>query len=189
MAAYIHKANGTIEGVIREILRVLKSLLSEFHLSQEAWPGAIPLVQSALNQASIPSLGGVVPITVFTGLPAQNPLDVVWRKDQEKFIEARKTSEEIRALTGSLRGLLWEMHKKVTSTVSSLRTQKRRKFEKHQLPNFEIGDFVLLAAPEKSFLQRSVQRGLALIELSRCLKSCISGWTLGTWGKKDGSHF
>ena len=52
----------------REILKVLKSLLFEFRLSQESWPGVIPLVQSALNHASLPSLGGLAPITVFTGL-------------------------------------------------------------------------------------------------------------------------
>jgi hypothetical protein len=79
----------------------------------------IRLVQSALNHACIPSLGGLAPITVFTGLPAQNPLDVIWRKDQEKFIETRKTAEEIRAVTHSSRDALLEMHKKVTSTASS----------------------------------------------------------------------
>jgi hypothetical protein len=73
--AYIHQANGTIERVNREILNVLKSLLSEFRLSQQSSPGMIPLVQSALNHASSPSLGGVAPITVFTGLLAQNPLE------------------------------------------------------------------------------------------------------------------
>ena len=124
-------------------------LLSEFRLCQESWPAVIPLLQSALNHASLPSLGGMLPITVFTGLPAQNPLDVIWRKDHEKFIETQKTAEEIGALTNSLRDALLEMHKKVASTASRLRTQKRRKFEKHKLPNFEIGDFVLLAAPEK----------------------------------------
>jgi hypothetical protein len=36
------------------------------------------------------------------------------------------------------------MHKKVTWNASRLRTQKRRKFEKHKFPNLEIGDFVLL---------------------------------------------
>jgi len=41
VTAYIHQANGTIERVNREILKVLKSLLSELRLSQESWPGVI----------------------------------------------------------------------------------------------------------------------------------------------------
>jgi len=73
------------------------------------------------------------------------------KKNHEKFIETRKTAEEIRALTVSLQDALSEMRRKFTSTASRLRTQKRRRFEKHQLPNFEIGDFVLLAAPPNKF--------------------------------------
>jgi len=42
VTAYIHQANETIERVNREILKVLKSLLSEFRLSQESWPEVIP---------------------------------------------------------------------------------------------------------------------------------------------------
>jgi len=43
-----------------------------------------------------------------------------FQKDHDKFIETRKTAEEIRALTDSLRDSLLEMHKKVTSTASDL---------------------------------------------------------------------
>ena len=38
---YIHQANATIERVNRKILKLLKSLLSEFRASQEPWPGVI----------------------------------------------------------------------------------------------------------------------------------------------------
>jgi hypothetical protein len=69
VTAYIHQENGTIERVNREILQVLKTLLSEFRLSQESWPGVIPFVQSGLNHASLPTLGGLASINVFTGLP------------------------------------------------------------------------------------------------------------------------
>ena len=66
-------------------------------------------------------------------------------------MKLRKTAEEIRALTDSFRDALLETHHKVTWTASRLPTQKRRKFEKHNFPNFEIHDFVLLAAPENQF--------------------------------------
>ena len=153
MTAYIHQANRTIERVNREILKVSKSFLSQFRLPQESWPGVIPLVQNALNHASLPSIGGLAPITVFkfTGLPAQNPLAAIWRNDQEKVIETRKTAGDIRALTDSLRDALLEIHKYVTLTASRLRTQTRRKFENQKLPNFKIGDFVLFAAHEMKF--------------------------------------
>ena len=75
-ACNIHQANGTIEIVNRAILEIWKSL-SEFRLSPESRHGVIPLMQTALNHASLPSLGGLAPITVFIGLPAQNLLGVI----------------------------------------------------------------------------------------------------------------
>jgi len=54
---------------------------------------------------------------------------------------------------------------------------------------FEMGDFNLLAPPEKCFLWRNVKHGLALIEWSRRSQIMWSDWTLGTCGKRYGSHF
>ena len=98
VTAYNHQATETIKRVNREMLEVLKSLLSELCLSEESRPGMIPSVQSALNHASLPCLGGLAAIIVFTGLPAQNQLDVMWIKDQDKFIE---TSEDCRRNSSS----------------------------------------------------------------------------------------
>jgi hypothetical protein len=151
----------------------------------------IPLVQSALNHASLPSLGELASITVFTGLPAEKPLDVIRRKDHKKLIETRKTAEEIRALTASLRDALLELQKKIISTASRLRTQMQTKFEKHQLPNFEIGDFVLLTTAEKSLLQSSVQHGLALQELSKLPETmCLrNSWSQTSYMFGKGNRF
>ena len=49
-----------------------------------------PSVQSAVNHASLPNLGGLASFIVFTGIPAQNPLDVICRELQEKLIDTRK---------------------------------------------------------------------------------------------------
>jgi len=100
-------------------------------------------VQTAWNHASLLSLGGLAPITVFIRRPAQNPLDTIWRKDQENFIETWKTAEEIRALTDSLRDALLEIYK--TSNTKGKETREAR------IAKLEVGDFVLLAAPEKKF--------------------------------------
>ncbi|ETI57023.1 hypothetical protein F443_00603, partial [Phytophthora nicotianae P1569] len=62
---------------MREVLRSVRALLSEWRLAETDWPNVINIVQLVLNQPVSDSLGGVAPITAMTGLPAMNPLDPV----------------------------------------------------------------------------------------------------------------
>jgi len=49
---YSPKSNGTVERVNREIMKILRSLVSEFKISWNEWVTLVPLVQSALNNYS-----------------------------------------------------------------------------------------------------------------------------------------
>ena len=82
--AYCPQSNGTVETVCKEVLRACRALLSEFRLQESEWPVVIPLIQSVLNHSVRPSLGDRAPITVFTGLPADNPLRTVFPADTTK---------------------------------------------------------------------------------------------------------
>jgi transposase InsO family protein len=73
--AYVPWSNGTVEVVNREILRVLRALLSGFHMRPSDWPRILPLVQSTLNHSPLEHFKGVAPITAFTGLPPTSSLD------------------------------------------------------------------------------------------------------------------
>jgi hypothetical protein len=68
-------ANGTVEVVMREVLRCCRALLSEWRMQPREWPRVIKVVQMVLNHSPSPSLGGVAPVTAMTGLPAMHPLD------------------------------------------------------------------------------------------------------------------
>jgi hypothetical protein len=68
VVAYSPWANGTVEVVNESILRLLRSLLSEFKMDSSRWPELLPLVQHILNHTPSRRLGGLAPITVFTGL-------------------------------------------------------------------------------------------------------------------------
>ena len=70
--AYSSMSNGTVKRITREIMRALRSLLSEFKISWNEWASQ-PLVQSVLNNYKTASVAGQAPITVFTGLPGYNP--------------------------------------------------------------------------------------------------------------------
>eukprot|EP00171_Calliarthron_tuberculosum_P018475 IDg18475t1 len=65
------KSNGTVETVRKEVLRASRAFLSEFRLKPSEWPS---VVQSILNHSVRPSLNNRAPITVFSGLLADNPI-------------------------------------------------------------------------------------------------------------------
>jgi len=111
--AYSPKNNGTAERVNREMVKVLRSLVSEFKTSWNEWQSLLPLVQSALNNYKSVSLAGQAAITLLTGLPAYNPLAVVLQDtDAISFKQSKMKPDEILALVTDLKESLEELHKK-----------------------------------------------------------------------------
>ena len=72
----LHRPNGTIECQNREILFVLRSLISEMKLSFHEWTDILSMVIWALNHCH-QSSRGYPAVTLFTGLPPSRHLDVV----------------------------------------------------------------------------------------------------------------
>ena len=56
VTAYSPWANGSVEGVCREVLRASKALCSEWNLAAKEWPAVVETVQSILNHAPLKSL-------------------------------------------------------------------------------------------------------------------------------------
>lgn len=82
-ATYTPWANGTVERVCREVIRVTRALCSEWKLDVKDWPAVIEAVQSILNYASPRRLGKSIlpetdvyraPVEVFAGQPSKRPL-------------------------------------------------------------------------------------------------------------------
>lgn len=90
--AYCPWTNGTVEVVCRELVRVLRALLSEFQLPFTSWPDVVPMVQSALNNTPLERRGGRCPLNVFTGLPTDNPW-VCIKAEVEGKMETRSISD------------------------------------------------------------------------------------------------
>ena len=78
MTAYAHYSNGTIEIVNRQILNLFRCLLSELRCDKANWPDLTTLVEHTLNHRPQKRLGGRAPVTVMTGLSADNPVDTVF---------------------------------------------------------------------------------------------------------------
>lgn len=72
--AYCPWANGTVERLCREVLRVTRALLSEWKLSVGQWPTIVECIQRIINQSPMEHLGKdddgkmLCPMKVFTGL-------------------------------------------------------------------------------------------------------------------------
>jgi hypothetical protein len=143
--AYSSKSNGTVERVNREIMKVLRSLVSQFKINWNEWARLLPLVQNALNNYKSPTLAGQAHITVFTGLPAYSPLAVVLQgSDAISFNQSKMKSDEAHALVTDLKESLEELHRKVETSTAAERARSRRKSEKYVKANFDVGDYVLV---------------------------------------------
>lgn len=117
-------------------------------MKEHEWPAVLPIVQSVLENTVRASLGNRAPITVFSGLPADNPLRLIILPTTAKT----KLLNEVRALrlmnTTSLQESLDQIH----TDVAERRSKKRKAAikihnSKTNVPeiNFSVGDFVLVA--------------------------------------------
>ncbi|ETV71271.1 hypothetical protein H257_13409 [Aphanomyces astaci] len=140
-SAYSPWANGTVEVVNRLVLRAVKALLSEMKLNADEWPHVLPLVQAALNHQPADRLGGIAPVTAFTGLPAKTPLS--------GFYTSRTLGAACQKHVTDLQLALEEMHRNVAVRSDKLRQQARgRRDRKSQVKfaGFSVGDFVLVGS-------------------------------------------
>jgi hypothetical protein len=146
--AYTPWANGTVERACREVLRAVRGLLSEFKLRPAEWPKVHRIVQSVLNNSPSPQRGNIAPITAFTGLPPDSPLLALVSIDVQEvhslsLIQARQAMN-----IAALRLSLDEIHKCCTDVVAGRRSKARERQHARpgvSVPNFDVGDFVLVA--------------------------------------------
>ena len=149
---YCPQSNGTVEAVCKEVLRACRSLLSEFRMREDEWPEVVPLIQSILNHSKRPTLGDRAPITVFTGLPADNPLRTLFQQRSFKAKDIEFVDAQRIANTERLIRTLSYMHKEVRERRTKKRLDAIKRHNANtcvQEVNFNVGDFVLVAKREK----------------------------------------
>jgi hypothetical protein len=151
VTAYAHYSNGSIEIINREILNLLRSLISELRCNKLEWPWLINLIQHTLNHRPQQRLGGRAPITVMAGLPADNPLDSIFFNPQIGTISTIELeSTVISQATEKLIESLNNMHKDIFNITEIERMRHRQQSSRDRFfPNFGVGDYVLVAIPEK----------------------------------------
>ena len=101
-----------------------------------------------------------------TGLPPDNPIDTVFYNPQTLAIASVDidTEESSRAVD-ELQNSLFMMHKEVAELTENERQLQRNSRSHHRnFPNFGLGDYVLVAIPEKSPCLNYILHGMDLIE-------------------------
>jgi uncharacterized protein YhfF len=135
------------------VIRVSRALLSDLKMSVDDWDKVVPVIQSVLNNSPASRLQNRTPIYVFTSHKDTTPLALILKGEEEvemasiDFIKAQKLMEMEETAK-----IMAEIHTQVVAQSTKTRT---RAIDAHnrkthvQAPNFEVGDYVLVADPIK----------------------------------------
>jgi hypothetical protein len=181
--AYSPWSNGTVEVVCREVLRALRALISELHLQFKHWPSVVPILQSMLNNQPADRLKGMAPVTAMTALPASTPLlSITSPLPGVEVLTMDQIVAERAANLKAIQDSLDNMHR-ATAEGAEYKRRKRRSNKNAAtaatLPNFALGDFVLVGTIEAHTAISSRSNGAARAALllssqTGCMRSRTS---------------
>lgn len=150
---YCAWANGAVERVNSEVLRLLRRLIAENGMSEDQWPLLLPAVQYALNTAPSERLAGHSPLQVFTNLPSHEAIDAILIPPRVDHTDSNKASlqqlswsETVVNLVTSSRRELDALHVTVRQALARKRlaNRKARMEQGKVIPiDFGVGDYVL----------------------------------------------
>jgi hypothetical protein len=140
--------NGTIESACKQVIRAFRAALSELKICADEWPEVVNMVQSVLNNSFTTRLNKRTPMQVFTGHAETTPLALMLKDNVPvnsplDFIKAQKLMQ-----VEKLSKAMTKIHAQVAARAT--RDQKAA-IQKHnnkthvRSPNFQVGDYVLVA--------------------------------------------
>ncbi|KAF0721721.1 hypothetical protein Ae201684_018961 [Aphanomyces euteiches] len=138
-------ADVTVEVVMRQILRLFRSCLSEWKMSTLQWPEIVLVIMLILNQLPSPSLGNVSSVTAMSGRPAMSLSDTISIPGSLKSISLEEVAERQEKSIEAVQIAMDQMHKEMALINAKKRDRARQLREKKhgvQMANF-VGDFVL----------------------------------------------
>jgi hypothetical protein len=146
-------SNGTIESACKHVIRALRAVLSELKIYADEWPEVVNMVQSVLNNSSSTRLNKWTPMQVFTGHEETTPLALMLKDSVPvnaplDFIKAQKLME-----VAKLSKAMTEFHAQVAEKATR---DRKAAIQKHndkthvRSPNFQVGDYVLVAEHRQS---------------------------------------
>ena len=154
--AYCHRSNGTVETAHRQLLRLVRCLLSELNADLHVWPYLIGVVGHVMN--STPSLRneGLTPFEVVYGLPTPPPVSVALcdRLGGLVDIQAVLSLEGVKKAVAAAR-TAWDFagsqlpesnsHHLLTQLREQVGETKKGKAFKNRAWSFSKGDWVMVS--------------------------------------------
>ena len=163
--AYAPWANGIIERVNREIVKLWRVLMAEVSLAGDQWATLRPLVQAVLNRTAGADFDGLSPSDLHLVRRVDTPVDTVTcntlSEAEQEAIEALPRSTQVRAAYESAAAAVQACWLRAAEICERRRLQNGQEREraagrldrvrvardKGAVPQFQLGDFVLVAAP------------------------------------------
>jgi hypothetical protein len=128
-------------------------VLSELKMYADEWPEVVNMVQSVLNNSSSTRLNKRTPMQVFTGHAETTPLALMLKDNVPvnaplDFIKAQELME-VEKLSKAMTEIHAEVAEKATRDRKAA-IQKHNDKTHVRSPNFQVGDYVLVAEHRKS---------------------------------------
>jgi hypothetical protein len=139
---------------------MMKKLMSEQLMKDEAWPDTLPAINKALNDTPCRSLHNYTPRQVMTGMKAPNPVAVLFQEVHATTVKLHVvdfTAEAWKTYIDSALDALTKMHEVVAQTqthITKLQNERRSKEYRIHLTHYLPGDFVMRAAVTSNFLHK-----------------------------------
>ena len=153
--ARAHWANGSQERINGLIRSITKKVLTENNMNPKEWTDILPLIQTIFNHSPSNTLGGLAPITVFTGLSPMRPIDFFLRRTaKEKVILESNTISGLQNFVEELQRTMDSRVNTVTEIQESLlldRNEKRLNEPNVHPLQVEPGDYVMVYNHNKVF--------------------------------------
>eukprot|EP00736_Rhodelphis_marinus_P010817 Rmarinus@m.15248 len=145
VTAYSPWANGTVERANKQLLKVLRAVMSERMIPQDEWASIVSVVMHAMNNFPSTRLGGLSAVQVFRGASEDDNVDALaallkrggaWNVEE---VSANGIKENL----AKLRERLDELHRDVVDPARKSRDKGNRISRREARVNFSVGDFVL----------------------------------------------
>jgi hypothetical protein len=147
VAPYSPQANGTIEVVNRDILRIMRALLSSRRVHEENWVAILDLVVTAVNMIPTAHRGGYSPFELFTGRAPTSLVDVV-HNPATRLLDRPLDTAEIQQYLEDLRTHLADSGAEAAKVMEHRRGSNRERHNSRRgvdTSTFQVGDLVLVA--------------------------------------------
>ena len=145
-------SHGVGERINRKCLDAFLQIMAQLQKDQKEWPDFTKLIQAHINRTPTKSRGGLSPIQITTGLKAKSTFQhVLFQEHDAKMATAIPLQSELIQdhIDNFITGLeeTWGQASQARNAQSTTNIKARKQIQ--TVPQLEIGEYVLMAQPER----------------------------------------